>query len=134
MRTLRSRVFIIQDDKKRDRVTGRLLRDFSDAARFGRLVPLINRDVFVDDQLERLPAIHTIMRAKLIDFNSLEDYVLLTGDPVAIAVAIFILTTLTDRIQLLKWNRETKQYFPVTLTEQRGKRNGTSKPAVKAQR
>lgn len=106
--TTRPRVFIVQDDGR---------RDFTDAVRFGRLIPLVNRDVFVDDTAQRVPAIQAIMRKKLASFNPLQDYLLLTGDPVAIAVAVFTIATLTDTIRVLKWDRDLKAYFAVAIKE-----------------
>lgn len=101
------RVFVIQDDHR---------RDFSKAATFGKLVPLIERDVFPDDADERVVTIRGIMKHILRDFNPLRDYLLLTGDPVAIVVATLLLSSMgVFEFRVLKWDKEHGGYFPVSV-------------------
>ena len=52
---------------------------------------------------------------KLKDITQ-EDYLLLIGDPVAIAIAAIIASDYTDGLfKLLKWDREHKKYFAVEI-------------------
>ena len=103
-----SRVFVIQDN-------GTL--NLSDAKRYGELTPLIERDAFPDDADERIKAIHDIMCARLRTFNPVHDFVLLVGAPEAIAMAFLILGADHDTIKTLKWDRENRGYYPITLAD-----------------
>lgn len=98
-----ARVFVIQDSHK---------RDFSDARRYGELVPLIERDVFPDDADERVETIRKIMLSKLADFNHY-DSLLLTGDPLAIVIASLTVSLNSNGFWVLKWDRENKRYYRV---------------------
>ena len=102
-----SRVFVIQDDGK---------RDFSNAERFGELEPLIGRDAFPDNAVVRVPRMTEIIRAKLKDFRPLHDYLLLTGDPIAISIASSILMEQgIASYKCLKWDRENRGYYEVRI-------------------
>jgi len=103
-----SKVFVIQDNRT---------LNLSDAKRYGELVTLIERDVFPDDAEERIEAIHNIMDAKFRNFNPLHDFVLLVGAPEAIAMAFLILGSQHDTIKTLKWDRENRGYYPITLKD-----------------
>lgn len=100
-------VFIVQDDGR---------RDFSGAKRFGDLEPLIGIDAYPDNAHERVPVMTKIMRAKLKDFRPLHDFLLLTGDPIAISLATAVITESgTASYCCLKWDRENKGYFSVWI-------------------
>jgi hypothetical protein len=103
----KARVFIVQD-------SGRL--NFTPASRFGELIPLVGRDVYPDDADERVHAIRIIMKSKLAEFNPAKDFLLLTGDPVAIVMAVLTLAVQTLTIRCLKWDNEHKGYFPVEVS------------------
>ena len=45
-----------------------------------------------------------------------EDYLLLTGDPAIIGVACSIVSQLTNgKYNLLKWDKQERQYYPITI-------------------
>ena len=99
------RVFVIQDDGS---------RDFSDARRFGELVPLFERDAYPDDAEQRVEVMLQIVEAKMQDFNPIHDSILLTGDPLAIAiVAGWALAN--EVVFFLKWDKENRRYFRVPV-------------------
>ena len=100
-------MFVVQDN-------GRY--SFRKAERFGELVPLIERDVFPDDAQERVLVIRNIMKTKLQNFNPAKDFLLLTGDPVAISIAVLVLSCFTLNFSCLKYDREGRDYYPVELT------------------
>lgn len=100
------KVFIVQDDGR---------RDYSDARRFGEPNALIERDVFPDDAQIRMDEILSIMRTKLAEFNPACDCLLLSGDPLAMVAATMVLTLSTGRIRCLKYDKETRRYFPVVV-------------------
>lgn len=54
----------------------------------------------------------------LKDFKWYEDYLLMTGDPVAIALAGWVLCDslgFEDYVKFLKWDRQTSSYLPITV-------------------
>lgn len=82
------------------------------ASKYGELQPLLKEGSqvtlsagFVTNELKR----------KLDKFND-EDYLLLIGDPVAIGIAVAMACHWNKgRVKLLKWDKMTKQYFPVSI-------------------
>jgi hypothetical protein len=102
----RGTVFVIQGDD-----TGKFKR----AQRFGELVYLMLRDVFPDNADEHIEKMRHVMSAKLKDFNPSRDYVLLTGDPLAIAMSVLVLSQWTLEIPCLKWDKLEQDYYAVTV-------------------
>lgn len=92
------------------------LEKFRKAERYGDLVSLIQRDVFPDDVEERVATMKGIMTAILERFNPSVDFLLLTGDPVAIALAVMVITCRSTFIRCLKWDRENQDYYEVELS------------------
>ena len=105
---IQSKVFIIQDDGS---------RDFSDARRFGQLVPLVERDIFADDAEERSAKVAAIIDAKLRDFLPKFDYILLTGDPAAIiSVGLWLGYAYGGQaVRVLKWDKENHGYYAIEV-------------------
>ena len=57
--------------------------------------------------------LQVLLDRKLRTFND-DDYLLLAGDPVAIALASAIAArTNGGRLKMLKWDREQNMYFPL---------------------
>ena len=55
------------------------------------------------------------LRKSLKDFTR-EDYLLLTGDPAIIGVACSIVSDMTNgKYNLLKWDKQERQYYPITI-------------------
>lgn len=86
------------------------------AKQYGELVPLMQRDAFPDNADERIGQMREIMKAILGNFNPAKDYVLLTGDPLAIAMCILTLSLSVLTIPCLKWDRDEQAYYPVTIS------------------
>jgi hypothetical protein len=51
----------------------------------------------------------------LCDFNPETDYLLLTGDPVLIALCAAFLSRSGERIPMLKWDRQEKKYTSIII-------------------
>ncbi len=87
---------------------------FRSAEKFGTLIFLQPfYQIQTADQAETA-ADH--MAAKLEDFNSDHDYLLLVGDPILIALAASLVSHNTNGLyKILKWDREDSKYNPVTL-------------------
>lgn len=65
-----------------------------------------------------------ILKQKLKRITS-RDFLLLIGDPAAIALAAIIASEYTDgEFQFLKWDREFKTYFPIKVDIKKGEANG----------
>ena len=55
------------------------------------------------------------LRKSLKDFT-VEDYLLLTGDPAIIGVACSIVSDITNgKYNLLKWDKQERKYYPITI-------------------
>ena len=55
------------------------------------------------------------LRRSLKDFT-MEDYLLLTGDPAIIGVACSIVSDMTNgKYNLLKWDKQERQYYPIEI-------------------
>ncbi len=107
-------VFVIQE------IPG---RDLSDASVFGDLkllIPAKEQAGFSSQPTVRR------MLSSLSKFTD-EDYLLLSGDPVAIAIAASLAAKYNmGRFNMLKWDRIEKRYFPlkVDLNHRKGNANG----------
>lgn len=101
------KVFITQDNGK---------LDFTKAKRFGDLKPVAAGDVFPDNAEERSAEVLRIVEALFQDFDPDQDYVLLTGDPIIMAITcLYIGSQFPQEVNFLKWDRENKEYYPVKL-------------------
>lgn len=100
-------VYIVQGED-----TGKFAR----AKRFGELVYLMQRDAFPDNADERIDKMRYVMDALLASFNPAKDHVLLTGDPLAIAMCILTLSQWTLHIPCLKWDKHEQDYYAVTVS------------------
>lgn len=90
--------------------------DISPARRFGEIRCLLPPG----DANFSSHHIYTQLQADLADFKIGEDYLLLSGDPTAIAMAAVVIDRLacpTDEqeLRLLKWDRRMKEYFVTTI-------------------
>lgn len=101
-------VFIVQDDGS---------RDFSDAARYGRLVPLVGKDVYPDEAEMRVQVVCEIIEAKMKGYRPGIDFILLTGDPVALmAVGLYLgCVHGVKKHRTLKYDREARGYYEVQI-------------------
>jgi|TARA_R100000482_G_scaffold42448_2_gene14760 hypothetical protein len=82
------------------------------ATSFGHIEVLLPANTNI--MFSSIPVIRSLKR-KLLKFDSELDYLLLIGDPSAIAVCGAIIATKTQKFNVLKWDRETQVYYPVTL-------------------
>lgn len=87
-------------------------RDVTDATNFGDLEILITADEQTAS-FSTQPTIRKLNRM-LANFSD-EDYLLLTGDPAAIALAAAVAARQNNgRFKMLKWDRQTAKYFPLS--------------------
>lgn len=86
--------------------------DVSGAMRFGELEILLPANTQI--AFSTAPTIRRLRR-KLMTFSD-KDYLLLTGDPVAIGLACSIASFNNGgRFTVLKWDRREKLYIPIKL-------------------
>lgn len=106
----RGTVYIVQS-------TDEQMKRYRAAEHYGDLVPIIqSRDAFPDDADHRIGQWREVMKTILGAFNPAKDYVLLTGDPLAIALCILVLSISTLTIPCLKWDRDEQAYYPVVVS------------------
>ena len=87
-------------------------RDFSDAQSFGDIEVLV--PAMEQATLSTQPVVRRMWR-KLVQFTD-EDYLLLSGDPVAIATASALAAyNNRGRFKVLKWDRLTERYLPLQV-------------------
>lgn len=109
-----SRVFVVQVPAKRYGNEWRPTFDIAPAREFGKLCFLMSRPGNV--YLDALPMVLRHMRDALKDFSD-ADYLLPTGEPVAIAAAAMIAGVANSgRVKVLKWNRLQCRYEVVQIT------------------
>jgi hypothetical protein len=99
-------VFVIQDNGT---------KDFRKARRYGELVPVLWGDAFPDNSHQRVEEMQAIIRAKLRGFDPQRDYILLTGDPVAIAITALVISERVLTVRFLKWDRENREYYAIPV-------------------
>ena len=79
--------------------------DFSAAAQFGQLTPILDND---DDPIF-LARITDKIRKALVEFTD-NDYLLAVGDPAVIAVCAGIILRRHKTLKMLKWDRKLRIY------------------------
>lgn len=86
--------------------------DIASATRFGDLKVLLPANIQI--AFSTVPTVR-MMRRKLLKFSD-QDFLLLTGDPVAIGLACSIASFYNSgRYKVLKWDRRERLYIPITI-------------------
>lgn len=86
-------------------------RNLSAALDYGNMELLLPPNQILLDHAAAIDQLY----ARLNHFDKEEDWLLLIGDPVAIGLACAVVTDITDgTLRMLKWDRETHRYLPVT--------------------
>jgi hypothetical protein len=113
-----TRVFVLVDQKQRDRRTNELVSkfDFSSASRYGELVFVVDPSLRSRD-----PEVSEQLRDGLEDITD-DDYILPIGSPVIILLAgvhAALAEANITRLNILEWewDREKRSgyYFPITI-------------------
>ena len=106
-------VYVVQESMVRDRSTGdfRPAFDLTPAGSYGELKFLLPSGKV---SLSSVPMVNTL-RQRLSKFCD-EDYLLLTGDPVAILAAGAVASQVNrGRMRVLKWDKRLHDYITVTI-------------------
>ena len=103
-----SRVYIPNISERYDPVSDKKVPvfDYSDAARFGALVPVLESG----DNPYLVSRVIDKIKRRLEAFGS-EDYLLASGDPAIIAACAGILMRRHDCVKMLKWDNKRKAYI-----------------------
>ena len=89
-------------------------RNYEDASKFGDLEVLISSTSNINIH-STAPVVRSMSR-KLRDFND-QDYILFSGDPVAIAIASVVAAKANHgRLKALKWDRLESVYYPLAIS------------------
>lgn len=107
-----AKVFVVQEMPQ---------HDISPALRYGTVELLLPSNMRI--AFSTAPAVRKL-RSKLREYQE-GDYLLLTGDPVAIGMACAILSFYSNgRFMVLKWDRREHMYIPVKIdTTEKGERD-----------
>ena len=99
--------------------TGRPKFNIMGALKYGKLKVLLKENTQI--VLSPGPIIFELRRL-LKDYTS-KDYLLLSGDPSVIGIAVAIVSDINNgRFNLLKWDRQEKVYYPLEINlNERGK-------------
>jgi len=101
--TVPSRVFVVQDDGQKNLLP---------ALKFGSIEPLITGR---DQQLYNTAPLVAELKIKLASFTE-NDYLMLVGDPAAIAICAMIAAQKTSgKLKLLKWDRQERTYYVLNV-------------------
>jgi hypothetical protein len=93
-------------------VTQATPHDLAVATRYGDLVVLLKQ---AKDQTFAPQPVFRMLKRELKDFTD-EDYLLLVGDPIAIALAVNAASQANDgHVKLLKWSKRHECYYPVEI-------------------
>ena len=91
---------------------GRPKFNITGALKYGKLKVLLREDTQII--LSPGPIIFELRRL-LKDYNS-NDYLLLSGDPSVIGIAVAIVSDINNgRFNLLKWDGQERRYYPLSL-------------------
>lgn len=104
-----SRVFVTQDNGK---------HNIFPALKFGEVRVFTRKDLPVigSDAFEWM----FDLEYWLGDFDERTDYLLLLGDPVLIAATAAIMGYHLNGFNLLKWDRQSREYIPVRISLEKG--------------
>lgn len=86
--------------------------DLTPATKYGEPVTLLQQ---AKDQTFAPQPVLRQLKSKLRDFGA-QDYLLLVGDPIAMALAVNVAASMNNgRVKLLKWSKRHEGYFPIEV-------------------
>ncbi len=103
-----AKVYITQDNGK----------NYTPACNFGKPSFVTNKEYSFIENSEANTIINFEISKMTADFNTNEDYLLLSGDPIIIALCINKVLSEYGHVKVLKWQSQDKAYVPITLTNQ----------------
>lgn len=89
------------------------VRDISSASQFGELEIILESS----QSISVTKGVQSEIKERMADFKD-GDYILALGDPVVIAACVMHASKVTARVNMLKWNRDSKAYMHECLTTQ----------------
>ena len=107
-----SKVFLPQVVQRFEHSSGRMVKafDFSSAAQFGELTPILDS---TDDPMF-LARLTPKIRTALENFGE-HDYLLAVGDPGVIAICSGLILRRRKKLRMLKWDRKLKIYISLEV-------------------
>lgn len=108
-------VYIVQNQRWIDRKTNKLVPkfDFTPARKFGQL-----RELLPEEMAPFAPAASIkMLREGLANFSD-KDFLLLTGNPVFIGLAVAVAADINEgRVAMLQWSGTRHEYIPIRAHE-----------------
>lgn len=93
-------------------VTQSTPHDLTPATKYGQLVTLLRQ---AKDQTFAPQPVLRFLKNELKGFSD-SDFLLLVGDPVAMALAVNVAAQMNNgRVKLLKWSKRHEGYFPIEV-------------------
>ena len=92
--------------------------NYMDAERFGEVVFITTDEYSPISSSRRNDIIESEIRFGLVNFDSDLDFLLLSGDPIIMVLAFYraaSLTAETNKVQLLKWDSQTRSYNEIVV-------------------
>ena len=92
--------------------TGRPKFNIMGALKYGKLKVLLKENT----QIVLSPGPIVFELRRLLKYYTSKDYLLLSGDPSVIGIAVAIVSDINNgRFNLLKWDRQEKVYYPLEI-------------------
>ena len=104
-----SKVYVTQENSR---------LNYMDAERFGEVVFITASEYSPNPNSRRNDIIESEIRHGLINFDSDLDYLLLSGDPVIMALSFHraaSISTVANKVQLLKWDSQNRSYNEIVV-------------------
>lgn len=113
---MKRNVFIPHLPTRRNPVNGDWVPTISltPAAELGEIQIACDRPT--DAAPEHLEAAQTRIQSIMLDQYGRDDYIMMAGDPVLCAYAVYQAITYSGRANVLRWNRDRREYDLLTLT------------------
>lgn len=97
-------------------------RDTSDAVRYGEFVTVFNprdralkHECFPDNAVERMPRLMRYAADVMADFQPGEDFLMLAGGPIYVAICTAVLARRHHNITALRFDNKEQAYYPIQL-------------------
>lgn len=103
-----NKVYITQDNGK----------NYAPSHKYGEPIFVTGLEYTSIKNSDNNEAIHRDIARMAGNFDPDNDYVLLSGDPVVIALVLNAVLTEYGYVRVLKWQSQDKMYVPITLSNQ----------------
>lgn len=104
---MKSRVFVTQKSSQ---------KNYSRAAKFGRIIFILQEGTIYDANKAKQD-IEDVFKKEQFDPET--DKVVLSGDPLAIGLVLFVTGKCANKLNILKWDKQSSDYYPIEIDNKR---------------